>query len=183
MAGRKTKTTPAIEAYVKQRRTAGLSHKAIQGELVQMGTPLSVGAVHKIAPGKTATAVTSDARVVLNHQAKLEPDTDAIDGAQVDAVLALLDDDADLATIEESLASGQRMARAAEEVKNLAGWAVAQRIIAKAVELRRKFRPPPVEKPEDNPDFVAAGQRAAERLHRLVDEALRAVNETRREVA
>jgi hypothetical protein len=183
MRGKRTRVTPAIEAYVRDRRRQGLSHRAICVELEQMGTPLSLGACHKIAPA--SSSVTADGRVLLNVDAKPDGARVAPEAATeaTEAAPMGIPDDADMATLEALQAKWQAMSEKAEAAGNLSGFIALQRLLRDVVTQKRKIRPPPVEKPEDNPDFVAAGQRAAERLHRLVDEALRAVNETRREVA
>src|SRR3990167_1829960 len=47
-----TKVTPKQIAFVKARRRAGLSHRAIVEELRQAGTPLALSTVATIAPAK-----------------------------------------------------------------------------------------------------------------------------------
>lgn len=175
MAGKRGRVTPAIEAYVLERRRACLSHRAICAELEAMGTPLSLGAVHKIAP---ATAPRATQTPVLGHDgARVGTAVEYAPAGDGGAAAAVLPDDADLATLERYQAKYEAMAAEAEKVSNLQAFIALQRLLRDVLDRKRKWQPPPVERPEDNPDFVRAGELVAERLHKLVDDALRAARE------
>ncbi len=180
MPGKRYKVTPEIEAYIHDRRRCGLSHRAIVDELAAKGTPLSLGAVHKIAPASPTGVTTRDGHVRLNVPARAPsatetppPTSEAPTPPPPDADV-LVPDDADLATLEKLEKEWQDASATAKANGNLSGFIALQRLLRDVVIQKRKVRAPPAEKPEDHPDFVRAGERAAESLHRLIDEALRA---------
>ncbi len=187
MPGKRYKVTPEIEAYIHERRRCGLSHRAIVDELAAKGTPLSLGAVQKIAPARPTGVTTRDGHVRLNVPARPSGATEtrpqdaggpAPAPPSVDASTGVLvPEDADLATLERLEREWQEASVKAKSDGNLSGFIALQRLLRDVVVQKRKLRAPPAEKPEDHPDFVRAGERAAEQLHRLIDEALRAAGE------
>lgn len=93
--------------------------------------------------------------------------------------LDVIPDDADIATLEALQRKYEAMSKTAEADGNLQLFIALQRLIRDVLDRKRKWQPPPVEKPEDNPDMVRLGEEVAERLHKLVDDALRAAKEAR----
>lgn len=166
---RKSKIEATTRAYVVQRRRDGLSHEAIAAELVQRGTPLSVGTVHKIAPGAPGQAPTKSTKARASAAGRAAP---AAAPPSTPAV-ELPPDDADVATLDGWIASTQKLADDAAKVGNLTGFASLQRLLQSALEKRRKIRPPAPPDPDANPDLVQAGRRAADELHKLIDDALK----------
>jgi hypothetical protein len=79
--------------------------------------------------------------------------------------------DVDLETVTRWLAAAERMATAAEQDGNLTGFTSVGRLVKALVDARRELAPPPVANPDDNIDLVQAGQRAATRLHEMIDRA------------
>ncbi len=159
MAGRRTKITPDIEDYVKQRRRQGLSHRAIQAELTARGTPVSLGAVHKICPDASGLVPVSDAATTPTTTVP------TLDGA--------VPEDADIATLDALEAEWRTTAEQAKAAGNTNAYVALTRLIRDVVTMRKKLRPPPVQRPEDSIDYVRAGEDAADKLHKLLDEALR----------
>ena len=81
---------------------------------------------------------------------------------------------ADLETLNSWIERTDRLAKKADTEGNVAGFASLSRLLLVAFRARAALRPPPPPDPNANPDMVAAGKRAREKLHELVDRALEA---------
>lgn len=80
----------------------------------------------------------------------------------------------DLDTLDRWILVAERLGNIAEAEGNLQAVANFGRLSASLIEAKRKGTPMPVQDPNEAPDMLEAKQRAREKLHALVDQALRA---------
>lgn len=175
--GRKPTIPEAVRDYVREARyRRNLSHRAICAELAGRGIKLSVGACNEIAPGSIA-GVKAPAKASAPAQgAPARGEGAAVSDAGPPPPLEpppKPNDDTDIAALDRWIAETEELAKQAKLDKNLAAFASLQRVLKGAVESRRKMRPPAAPNPDDNPDMMRLGKLAADRLHKLIDDALR----------
>jgi hypothetical protein len=184
--GRTSKIPEEVAEFAREQHyRRGKSHRQIEAALKARGTPLSLFSVQRLAPGPAGAH--GGGKAVLARQAMeqaAEPSVDETAATgQAGALPALPGDDADIATLDRWIAQAQELADQAAAAGNTQVWANLWGKMQTALDRKRKLRPPPVERIEDSPDMQRAAERAAERLHLLVDEVLKAVNDAQRGAA
>lgn len=181
MAG-KSSIADETKAFCRDRRRVGLSHRAIVEELKARGTPLSLGTVQGIVPAGSKPPASPVAAPPETPVAKVRPrapkaaDAPKATPEPLEAP-PLPPDDADMATLDRWLGSTQLLCDFAEKEKNLSAFASLQKLMQATLDRKRKMRPPPAPDESASPDMVAMGQAAKARLHKYIDEALRAAGD------
>ncbi len=117
--------------------------------------------------GRRALAV-----AVAQEVAPASPRKAAANAPTVQAELEPPPEDADVVTLDRWIAEHEKLATKAKDNGDLPGYAAVHRLLQKALENRRKFRPPPAPDDGATPDMVRAGVEASRKLHELVDKAL-----------
>lgn len=171
-----------VQAIVDERKKGHSAHGIVKA-LAAKGTKVSVGSVHSVIAGTHPVAgkASSPAPKVAAAPAPAPAPTPAPpkrakaakpapDAPAAEVPLEGPPEDADIATLDRWIAEHEALAKKAQTDGDLSGYAAVHRLLQRALESRRKFRPPPTQ--EDTPDMVKAGADAAKRLHELVDRAL-----------
>lgn len=150
---------PTVRDRIKELRSTGRTREQIQTQLAAEGVVMSTGAISNVCRGGVQT--------------KPPGSPVATDAAPV-ARRAEGGDESDPATQLRELARlAKELATVARAEGNLSGFTQCVRTISLCVAQAEKLTPPTPPDPEANPDWIAAAKRAREKLHDMLNKALK----------
>lgn len=162
-----SKTSQELVDIVVELRRKGRSHRRIVDELKARGTPLSLGAVHRIAPAKKTKLVevgpAPKRRPPARPKRTVEEVTELMEAPPAGANIDFL---------ESLLADAKEMQQAVKTDGNVADLVRLMSAASKLVDHIDRLRPAPPKNYDDQPDMVEAARAGTTKLHGLLGNIL-----------
>ncbi len=152
----------------KKRHVERLRAKGIPQKEIAAIVGVSVGAVNKFVANPIKTSGT-EGSVSSESSTTTKPVGGPEEAGDIPDVIP---DGVDVSTVDRWIPRIEKAAEAAEAAKDFGAMASLLAKLTALLEHKRKATPMPKADPNENPDMIAAKERARKEFHRLIDHSL-----------